>query len=214
VANSMGGLLTRTLITDSREEAWNTVFRVRPEFLKATPEDRMEVTDILHWKARRDVRHVIFVAVPHRGSDMSRGIIGRVGSALTGLPTNFTALYARLYRDNPEALQPAFRERLPRGTLTSIDTLSPRHPLLKPLNALPFAPWVTVHSIIGNRGRRGPLAKSSDGVVPYSSSHLDVAVSELIVPTGHGAYEDPQAVAEILRILNGSRALPPRAGTW
>lgn len=66
----------------------------------------------------------------------------------------------------------------------------------------PFAPWVTVHSIIGDRGRGGPLAKSSDGVVPYTSSHLDAAVSELVVPTGHGAYEHPRAVTEILRILN------------
>jgi len=70
------------------------------------------------------------------------------------------------------------------------------------MNEEPFASWVTVHSIIGDRGRDGPLAKSSDGVVPYPSSHLDAAVSELVVPIGHGAYEHPRAIAEILRILN------------
>ena len=50
--------------------------------------------------------------------------------------------------------------------------------------------------------RDGPLSQSSDGVVPYASSHLDATASELIVPTGHGAYEHPRAVSEILRILN------------
>jgi pimeloyl-ACP methyl ester carboxylesterase len=203
VAHSMGGLLTRTLITDSGEAVWNGVFRVRPEELRATAADRAEVADILHWKARREVRDVIFIATPHRGSDVSRGIVGRVGDSLTGLPKDFTTLYARLHRDNPEALQPAFREALSRGKLTSIDTLSPQHPLLATLNALPFASWVTTHSIIGNRGRKGPLERSSDGVVPYTSSHLDAAVSEVVVPTDHGAYKDPRAVAEILRILTG-----------
>lgn len=203
VAHSMGGLLAHTLITNSGEDIWSSVFRVPPESLKATRSDREEVVDILHWKARRDVRQVIFIAVPHRGSNMSRGIVGRLGHALTGLPVDFTSLYRRIHYDNPNALQPAFRDTLSRGTLTSIDTLSPQHPLLKPLNALPFASWVTTHSIIGNRGWEGPLAESSDGVVPYASSHLDVAASELIVPTDHGAYKDPRAVDEILRILRG-----------
>ena len=39
------------------------------------------------------------------------------------------------------------------------------------------------HSIIGNSGRWNvPLKESSDGVVPYWSSHLDRALSEKIVP--------------------------------
>lgn len=205
VAHSMGGLLTRTLITDSGEAVWNGVFRVPAQSLKGTLEDRTEVTNILHWKARRDVRQVIFIAVPHRGSDMSREVVGRIGDVLTVLPKAFTSLYARLHHDNPEALQPAYRDALWHGRLSSIDTLSPRHPMLKVLNALPFAPWVTTHSIIGDRGHSGPLAQSSDGVVPYSSSHLEAAASELVVPADHGAYRDPRAVAEILRILKSDQ---------
>jgi hypothetical protein len=41
----------------------------------------------------------------------------------------------------------------------------------------------------------------SDGVVPYWSSHLDGAVSELVVPSEHGAHRNPQAIAEVKRIL-------------
>jgi triacylglycerol esterase/lipase EstA (alpha/beta hydrolase family) len=202
VAHSMGGLLARTLITDSGEDIWNTVFMVPPAALRASEDDRAEIKAILHWKPRRDMRHVIFIAVPHRGSEMAVGFVGRIGHVLAGLPHRFTGLHARLHRDNPNAVRPAFRGALARGRLTSIDTLSPHHPILRVMNEEPFAPWVTVHSIIGDRGRGGPIAKSSDGVVSYASSHLDTAASELVVPTGHGAYEHPRALAEILRILN------------
>jgi hypothetical protein len=41
----------------------------------------------------------------------------------------------------------------------------------------------------------------SDGVVPYWSSHMDTAESELIVPSGHDAHQNPQAIAEVERIL-------------
>lgn len=132
---------------------------------------------------------------------MARGIVGRIGDALAALPIAFTGVYTRIHRDNPTALQPAFRRALSAGELTSIDTLSPRHPLLPLLNAMPFAPGISVHSIIGNRGDTGPLDRSSDGIVPYASSHLVGVASEVIVPTGHSAYDHPLAVTEILRVL-------------
>ncbi len=202
VAHSMGGLLTRTLITDSGNRIWNDVFQVPPEQLTASPADHRQVYDILHWKARRDVRRVIFIAVPHRGSTMSRGWIGRLGDSLAGLPVKFTSLYARIHHDNPGALRPGFNDALSKGKLTSIDTLSPAHPLLKTLLELPVSRRVEIHSIVGNRGRTGPLAQSSDGVVPYTSSHLDQALSELVVPAGHSATQHPDTVHEVLRIMD------------
>ena len=56
------------------------------------------------------------------------------------------------------------------------------------------------HSIIGDRGRRDS-PNSSDGVVPYRSAHLDSAESEKIIPYGHGGYQSPEAIEELLRIL-------------
>jgi len=63
-----------------------------------------------------------------------------------------------------------------------------------------MAKRIPYHSIIGDRGR-GDTPNSSDGVVPYWSSHLDGAESEQIVPSGHPAHRDPQAIAEMVRIL-------------
>jgi hypothetical protein len=38
-------------------------------------------------------------------------------------------------------------------------------------------------------------------VVRYSSSHLEGAQSELIVPGPHGSYQLPETIAELERIL-------------
>ena len=69
------------------------------------------------------------------------------------------------------------------------------------LSRLPNGGGVTEHSIIGNRGKEGPLAESSDGVVPYWSSHISRAASEKIVPAGHGAIDHEETVVEVKRIL-------------
>jgi len=83
---------------------------------------------------------------------------------------------------------------------TSIDTLSPKNRFVVEVNKLPITPGIPYYSIIGDRGR-GDTPKSSDGVVAYWSSHLDAAQSELIVPSNHSSPRNPQAIAEVRRIL-------------
>ena len=82
----------------------------------------------------------------------------------------------------------------------SIDTLAPNNRFVKIMNTLPLPKNAPYHSIIGDRGR-GDNPTSSDGVVAYWSSHLDGAKSERIVPSGHGSLLNPQAIAEVHRIL-------------
>jgi hypothetical protein len=68
------------------------------------------------------------------------------------------------------------------------------------MNTLPIADQVPYLSIIGDRGR-GDTPNSSDGVVPYWSSHLNGAQSEKIVPSDHGSHQNKQGIEEIHRIL-------------
>jgi hypothetical protein len=49
----------------------------------------------------------------------------------------------------------------------------------------------------------------NDGIVPYWSSHLDGAQSELVVPSHHSSRQNPQAVKEVRRILLLTAARPP-----
>jgi hypothetical protein len=83
---------------------------------------------------------------------------------------------------------------------TSVDTLSPKDRFVREINKFPIAADIPFHTIEGNRGR-GDEPNSSDGVVPYWSSHLDGAQSELIVPSDHRAHRNPIAIAEVSRIL-------------
>jgi hypothetical protein len=83
---------------------------------------------------------------------------------------------------------------------TSIDTLSPNNRFVRALNNLPIAHHIPYHSIMGDRGR-GDTPNSSDGVVAYSSSHLDGAQSERIVSSDHGAHQNMEGIEEVHRIL-------------
>jgi hypothetical protein len=124
---------------------------------------------------------------------MASGGIGSFAIKLISLPVD---LVTTMKSEIPEAtLRKINNGRLP----NSVSNLAPKAPYLAVLNKESIqAPY---HSIIGNRGKPGPLADSSDGVVPYWSSHLDGAKSECIVPGPHGACELPQTITELDRIL-------------
>jgi len=71
---------------------------------------------------------------------------------------------------------------------------------MKAVKKLPITRGIPYHSIIGDRSR-GDTPSSSDGVVPYWSSRLPGAQSELIVNSDRGAQYNPQAIREVERIL-------------
>jgi hypothetical protein len=83
---------------------------------------------------------------------------------------------------------------------TSINSLSPNNQATIALNRLPLPENVTFHSVIGDRGR-GNSPDSSDGVVPYWSSHVAPVESELIVPCNHSVPDSLEAAQELRRIL-------------
>ena len=76
---------------------------------------------------------------------------------------------------------------------------------MRAIQNIPLTPGIPHHVICGDRGKGGHKDKTrpvmTDGVVPYWSSHMESAESELIVPSGHGAHRNPQAIAEVERIL-------------
>ena len=194
IGHSMGGILSRLQVTDSRRVIWNDVFGAKADQLDAQVPENSIVKRALIVQANPAVKRIIFVATPHRGSALASGGIGALGARLIRLPFKLVSAVPRTVF---AALAPNSDPRKVRPP-TSISGLSPKNPLLLAMNKLPIeAPH---NSIIGDRGR-GDTPNSSDGVVPYWSSHVDSAQSELIVPTDHGAMKSPKAVAEIRRIL-------------
>jgi hypothetical protein len=90
--------------------------------------------------------------------------------------------------------------------------MTPGSPFVKTLTPVPIAPGVAAHSIIAVSGA-GPREGDSDGVVKFSSAHLDGVDSELVVRSGHSVQSNPEAIEEVRRILLlHARELCPTVG--
>ena len=196
IGHSMGGLLCRLMITDTGDKIWRDFFATPPAKTPLASDTRKLLKEALVFNHRPDVQRVIFISTPHRGSKLAAGWIGRIGAALVRTPQRFVSIYAST---KPLLVaDPAARplNRMP----NSVDTLDPNDRFVQAVDKLPITRGIPYHSIIGDRGR-GDTPNSSDGVVPYWSSHLQGAQSELIVDSDHGAQYNPQAIREVERIL-------------
>ncbi|MES2477416.1 MAG: alpha/beta fold hydrolase [Verrucomicrobiota bacterium] len=187
IGHSMGGLLSRMQVVNPGREIWNEEFGKDADRLYAKLPANNIIKRSLLFEADPHIGREVYVCTPHRGSGLSDLSLTSWFIKLIKLPSTLTGAFI----DLPSNL-------IERGRLTSVAGLSPSNPLYQSLNRLPIQ--VPYHSIIGDRGK-GNSPNSSDGVVPYWSSHLDGAQSEVVVADGHGAYDDPEAIREMRRIL-------------
>ena len=196
LGHSMGGLLCHSLAVSSGDRFWQ-LHSDRPfQEILGPPEVLTELRQFLFFEPMPSVRRVVYLATPHRGSDLSRGMIGRVSSSLIEDSDHIQKLLSTLIADNPDAFDRKRFRRLP----NSIETLSTNSPVLTALLEMKSGPDVTFHSIIG-ANRPGPPADSTDGVVPYRSSHLDGVASEKLVRSDHSVQKSPEAIQEVRRVL-------------
>jgi hypothetical protein len=154
------------------------------------------IARIVEFQPRPEIARVVYFATPHRGSELAVNPFAEFFARLIKLP--FAWMETDLTR-----LRGAIREEyrdLFVAPANSIVFLRANSPLLKAILNLPMRPGVPCHSVVGDRGR-GDAPNSSDGVVPYWSSHMKGAVSEKVVPSGHGAHENPEGIKEFGRIL-------------
>ncbi len=197
VGHSMGGLLSRMQAIDPGDKLWNAIFRKSPEQLNVSAPVRERLVSTLKFKPQSEVKRLVFIATPHRGSNLAGTNIVRRLASLIRLPVDTLLMSKQLLTGNTDALSPRIRD-WGLFAFLSVGTLSSDHPFYQGLNAVPIP--VPYHSIIGHLGR-GDLPSSSDGAVPYWSSHLEGAQSEKVFPCWHGCVEHPEVVNEVVRIL-------------
>jgi len=202
IGHSMGSCISRLLITDAGDKLWLRYFGKPPAETNFSPETKAILTESLIFNHRPEIGRVIFISGPHRGADLASNIFGRFASSLVRAP-------GAILKAGPEvvgAIASSGASLKVKGIPNSIDTLAPNNDFVLTINTLPITSGIPYHSIMGDRGKGGhkdhtkPI--STDGVVPYWSSHLDGARSELIVPSAHPAHQNPQAIAEVRRILD------------
>jgi pimeloyl-ACP methyl ester carboxylesterase len=214
IGHSLGGLLVKMTVSDSHDLIWDQFFRVAPNRLNLTPADRDWVKQLMFFKPRRDISRVIFMASPFKGSKTADIILFRFSSRLVRFPAELEGHHYRVFTLNRNLMVRSKENRLiAERQPSSIDLLSPESPETIALGQLKVAPWIPFHLIIGIR-HGSNVRRSSDGIVAYSSSHLDGAASELDVQTGHTVTHSPKTEEEVLRILKlnlhepGSRGQP------
>ena len=199
VGHSMGGIISRAQVSTSGGYAiLDHIFgRDAPGVTARLPSAPL-LRDSLIFEREKNVRRVVFICVPHRGSSIATVSLVRFITTLIRLPTRIVSNIAEI----SDFVTTQNLRLLP----TSICGLSPHSPFLQALDQRPIE--VPHHSILGDRGR-GDSPRSSDGVVPYQSAHLATAESELIVPSGHSAASHPATIAELKRILPEHLNSPP-----
>jgi len=196
IGHSQGGLLAKAMVVDTGDRVWNAIAFKPLDEMSLSGEQRDLFRRTVYIKPMPNVRRVVFIATPHRGSYLTE-------YPITGLLTRFLTLPMRIVRASAElATRNAGDFKVDPRNLGSgsLFGMTPNNPVLRVMAATPIAPGVHANSIIAVAGN-GSIEDSDDGVVTYESSHLDGVDSEYIVRSGHSTQSNPYTIAEVRRIL-------------
>jgi Predicted acetyltransferases and hydrolases with the alpha/beta hydrolase fold len=170
IGHSMGGIISRLLVSDADISAQAIPLM---NYEQNTQLQRHPIIrDRFVFKALKPVSRAIFIAAPHHGTDYADRWFTNLAKKIVVLPLSFLN---DVNVEIPNAKNstmgliksgPADLSQKSRFMLLSADIM--------PNKDIPY------HSIMGNQTQSTEPSKMSDGIVPYTSSHLDGAVSEKI----------------------------------
>jgi hypothetical protein len=208
IGHSQGGLLVKMQVISTEDRLWNAVSRKPLEELRLSDQTRDLFRRGFFVEPSPTVSRAIFICTPHRGSFVAgRRVLANITRQLLILPFALTGVAADLNR-NPGAARVGF-------VPTAVDNMSPGHPFIMGLEAIPVVPSVKVNSIIAVEGD-GEVEQGDDGVVKYSAAHIEPVESELVVRSSHSTQGNPHTIEEVRRILRlhaglHTGAVPPKA---
>ncbi|MEG0406359.1 MAG: alpha/beta fold hydrolase, partial [Acinetobacter sp.] len=199
VGHSMGGIIARLLVSDAD---------LTPAAMKLLPNRRVQQfkNDLL-FKSRLDIQPIpnfsrsIFLAAPHRGTEFADRWFTLAARKVIRLPGAFLGALTDVIQSSDPDLQ-AFIKDVDNGLIQNGPSdLSKNSNFTRLTKSVVPYKGMKFHSIMGNATKSNDLNIITDDVVPYSSAHLDGALSEKIIKGGHSIQETPEAVLELRRIL-------------
>ncbi len=196
VGHSMGGLLAKTLVLDPGKTLAETYFRCPVEALPISPKLRERLRDALEFEPVPHISEMVFIATPHRGSELAANLLGSLVSQLVDSPDDLEDALDALRTQTPNCLVADDDTLL--ELVDGVRCLRPDARVLAALNGLPLPRGTRFHSIAGKLPR---ASVEGDGVVGLGSARLDGVPSEFVLPAGHASHQDPRAILEIRRIL-------------
>ena len=197
IGHSMGGVLSRLMVSSAGETLWTELLEGRMLNSSLRRKAREKLHDYLFFEPLPQVGRAVFIAAPHRGTPFADMGIARFIAGLVTLPVK---IVTGVIEPAVQLVAPELKGK--EQPINGIANLSANDPFIVNAARLPISPAVPYHSIIGNDTPEKPLTESSDSIVPYSSSHLEGAVSEKVIASGHSVQESPEAILEIRRIMH------------
>ncbi len=197
IGHSQGGLLAKLTATDTGDKLWRLVSPTSIDQLQIDEPTRELLRTNFFFKPLPCVARVIFIATPHRGSYRNSRFLQKILNSFMTIPKEMVNDFGSVLKlKNTIRLPASVRDGVP-SSLASMDT---DNPFMLTLADIPVAPGVKANSVIAIQGDEQP-PKGSDGVVEYTSAHVDYAESEFIVRDGHSCQGNPLTIDEIRRIL-------------
>ena len=198
VGHSMGGVISKASLIEPGDRFYKASYNRPIEELRVSKQTREAIRQVRLYDPLDAPSRAIFMAAPLQGAPAADRFIWQAVSSIIRIPKVLTIDFATAtLSEITSAIQQGGQTRPP---LTSIGTLSPNYAAYSAMKKSPFRDDLTYHAIIGDRGKNNS-PNSSDGIVPYWSSHLDGAASEKIVPASHTLTAHPDTIAEVARIL-------------
>ncbi|HEY7041095.1 MAG TPA: alpha/beta hydrolase [Methylomirabilota bacterium] len=201
IGHSQGGLLVKMQVVSSGDRLWNQASATPLERLVLTDKTRALLKAALFVEPLPQVSRVIFVCTPHRGSFVAgRNLIANLTRRMLSIPVALSEAVADVARN--EANKSTF------VVPSAVDNMSPRNKFIRALQEIPVTSTVTVNSIVAVEGD-GPVEDGDDGVVKYSSAHIEPVESELVVRSSHSTQGNPHTIEEVRRILRLHAGVKP-----
>ena len=199
IGHSMGGIIARLLVSD--------VDLTQPAFKMLNNRKLEKFKNDNIFKARLQIKSVpnfdraIFISAPHRGTAFADRWFTLAARRIIKLPGAFLGALADSI-DERDLNAKNFLKDVGHGLIQNGPSDLSHNSKFTQLteNVMPKKDMI-YHSIMGNDTNSSDINVMSDGIVPYTSSHLDGAVSEKIIKGGHSIQETPEAVLELRRIL-------------
>ena len=204
VGHSMGGLLAKSMTQSGGDSDWNKLFKVPIEDLRVSPEYRETLRRMIYYEPMPGIEKVIFCSTPHRGSRIAAKPGGQLAATLVQVPVNLAQAGSEILNDAERSLTP-LGWQIAKGNVTSINQLQPGSPLTEGYLNKPLNPSVRYFSVIGSKfspDKEVPLEKVTDGVVDYSSAHIEGVEEEVLVyGVPHGMHREPEGIMELVRLM-------------
>ena len=198
IGHSMGGIISRLLVSDAdiSKQAIPLMNYEQYSRLQQNP----TIIERFQFKVDLPFSRAIFVAAPHRGSDVSDRWYIEWAKKLVKLPTLFfDQVDVQLEEKNST-----------QGLIHSgPDDLSPNSRFMQLTHQVMPNIGIPYHSVVGNVHQSNDPTLMSDGIVPYQSSHLEGAQSERIFKGGHSIHAKPETILELRRILHEHLSTQP-----